>query len=117
MFFVTEVLLITVLGTNMALLFFIAGWYFGPSSDLDQPAVSPIVAILKEQWAKWRQTNSSMSCWKQRWRHSQEEPGPTQGSVRCIDSVDDKGNVQKHHERLAALAVGGSMALQSVENH
>ena len=27
--------------------------------------------------------------------------------MRCIISADDKGNVQKHRERLAASAVGG----------
>ena len=40
--------------------------------------------------------------------------------MRCIDSADDKCNVQKHRERLAALAMGGQArqyGQQSVENH
>ena len=49
---------------NFALLFFLSrGWYFGPSFELDGTAIWPIVA---QQRAKWRQTNSSMSCWRRK---------------------------------------------------
>ena len=104
-FFVTEVLLIAVLGTNSALLFFMAGLVFW--------------AILRFRRAR-RLAHSSAATGKieadqlidellegASETHGQEEPGPTQVSVRCIDSADDKGNVQKHRERLPELAVGG----------
>ena len=96
MFFVTEVLLITVLGTNLALLFYIAELVFWAilrfrracrlahsCTAVDKMEADQLLDELLEAALK---------------THGQEEPGPTQGSVCCIDSVEDKGNMQKHRE-------------------
>ena len=105
MFFVTEVLLITVLATNLALLFFIVGLVFWAILRFRRTCRLAHSCAATGKLEADQLIDELLEAASE--THGQEEPGPTQESVRCIDSADDKGYVQKHRERLAALAVGG----------